>query len=552
MAKISDQKLRGGYYTPLPIAKFLVDWAIQSPKDTVLEPSCGDGVFFGPIIDKFKTLNVPSRKIPEQICAVEIERDEFNKAKNKLSQLSLNGNSASFYNDDFFKSYFSEFQSKKFSAVVGNPPFIRYQNFDTESRERAIDIMESLGLKMTKLTNIWVPFLVASSHLLENKGRLAMVIPAELLQVKYAAHLREFLSKFYSYITIITFKKLLFPSILQEIVLFLGEKNNSEHGINIVELDDSECLENYLHKLPGKTQLKPVDHSTEKWTKYFLSKDEILLLRSLRNNPKLTNLGDFAEVDVGIVTGRNEFFVIDERRKSINSFSNHLLNLVGRSTHLKGFIFKNQDWKESLRNNAKGYLINLPNLEFDQLPKNYQEYIKWGEEEEFHKGYKCRIRNPWYTVPSVWVSDAFLLRQIYKYPKIVLNQTGAVCTDTIHRVRLKSTVNKELATLCFLNSLTFAFSEIIGRSYGGGVLELEPNESENLPIPLFSVPKTTLEELDSMIRNGDDIEAILDITDKTLLKERLGLSNQKIMSLRNIWKKLSERRNNRKYAKSKK
>jgi adenine-specific DNA-methyltransferase len=39
----SKQKLRGGYYTPQPIADFLAHWAIRSPNDTVLEPSCGDG-----------------------------------------------------------------------------------------------------------------------------------------------------------------------------------------------------------------------------------------------------------------------------------------------------------------------------------------------------------------------------------------------------------------------------------------------------------------------------------------------------------------------------
>ena len=34
-----------------------------------------------------------------------------------------------------------------------------------------------------------------------------------------------------------------------------------------------------------------------------------------------------------------------------------------------------------------------------------------------------------------------------------------------------------------INSVTFAFSEVMGRSYGGGVLELEPREAEPLPFP---------------------------------------------------------------------
>ena len=42
-APATDQKLRGGYYTPAQIARFLADWAITTSTETVLEPSCGDG-----------------------------------------------------------------------------------------------------------------------------------------------------------------------------------------------------------------------------------------------------------------------------------------------------------------------------------------------------------------------------------------------------------------------------------------------------------------------------------------------------------------------------
>jgi adenine-specific DNA-methyltransferase len=33
------QKLRGGYYTPKPIADFLAQWAIQSSATSVLDPA---------------------------------------------------------------------------------------------------------------------------------------------------------------------------------------------------------------------------------------------------------------------------------------------------------------------------------------------------------------------------------------------------------------------------------------------------------------------------------------------------------------------------------
>ena len=85
----------------------------------------------------------------------------------------------------------------------------------------------------------------------------------------------------------------------------------------------------------------------------------------------------------------------------------------------------------------------------------------------------------------------------------------------------------------------------MGRSYGGGVLELEPNEAEMLPLPLVGAELLNLNELDRLLREGN-IQAVLDITDNVLLKDGLGLSDQETRMLRTIWQKLRDRRINRK------
>ncbi len=45
MATATQQKALGAFYTADPIARFLVNWAVRRADDTVLDPSCGDGVF---------------------------------------------------------------------------------------------------------------------------------------------------------------------------------------------------------------------------------------------------------------------------------------------------------------------------------------------------------------------------------------------------------------------------------------------------------------------------------------------------------------------------
>lgn len=39
------RKARGAFFTPQPMATFLVQWALRSPTDTIFEPSCGEAAF---------------------------------------------------------------------------------------------------------------------------------------------------------------------------------------------------------------------------------------------------------------------------------------------------------------------------------------------------------------------------------------------------------------------------------------------------------------------------------------------------------------------------
>jgi adenine-specific DNA-methyltransferase len=555
---LSYQKLRGGYYTPKPIGDFLARWAIQSPTTQVCEPSCGDGILLESSLNALIELGASKNHAVSLVHAIEIDSGERAKALERLRETGFPAPDSMIHNGDFFAyckhhlmdegllSVCDKREPRFFDAIVGNPPFVRYQNFPEEQRKPAFEIMKRAGMKPSRLTNTWVPFLVASSFLLTKQGRMAMVIPAELLQVNYAAELRRFLSDYFNKITLITFKKLVFEGIQQEVVLLLGERNGDDRtGIRTIELNNIDDLASYEHTDFSHNELKPMDHSTEKWTQYFLNRREIQLLRSLREHEGLTRAGKVIDVDVGVVTGQNQFFVLSDEQIRKVSLEEYSQRIVGRSGHLKGVLFLESDYQSNVGKQFPAYLLDLPKVSFDKLPKAAREYVKSGEDANLHTGYKCQIRDPWYIVPSVWTPDAFMLRQIHGYPKIIVNKAKATCTDTIHRVKLLNGTSGERIAAAFLNSLTFAFSEVIGRSYGGGVLELEPNEAEKLPLPLKGSEHLILRELHNLILK-DDIDGVLEITDKVLLIDGLGLSERDVKALRRIWVKLRDRRINRK------
>ncbi|GAC1314162.1 MAG: class I SAM-dependent methyltransferase [Mucilaginibacter sp.] len=540
---LNDQKLRGGYYTPDVIATFLSKWAITKDTQRVLEPSCGDGNFVEAAIRRFNEVGIEGDALKGRIKGIELVEVEAIKAKQRAKEFGLN--STTIVNSDFFQ-YLKASAGDSYDVVLGNPPFIRYQNFSAEHRQLAISMMEALGLSPNKLTNIWVPFLVVSASLLNANGKLGMVIPAELFQVKYAAETRIFLSKFFSRITIITFKKLVFEDIQQEIVLLLCEKDvTTDLGIRVVELNSLKELKELDLKKIQSVKPKLLEHDSEKWTKYFLDEGEIAFLRKVKADKRIKSAKEFMDVNVGLVTGRNEFFMLNEEMVEKWNLKAYTKRVVSRSNHFKGIIFNDEDFLANAEANIEGYLFLPPDEDFERLPKVCQDYITYGEEQEYHLGYKCKIRKRWYITPSLYSPDGFALRQVGDYPKIIINKTAASSTDTIHRMRLKTKVQPEIIAISFLNSLSFAFSEITGRSYGGGVLTFEPTEIVEIPLPVLENLNIDVQKIDNLIRKKR-IDQVLDIIDEELLINQLHFTGEEVQAFRSIWKKLSGRRQNRK------
>lgn len=534
--KIGFDKLRGGYYTPQIITEFICNWAIDQNTRKVLEPSCGDGNFLAAAVERLKEIN-PELSSEEAIMGIELCPEEACKAKKYNTRVVC---------DDFFEYYQNYIANKmSFDAIIGNPPFIRYQNVDAKSRNIAFRFMEDVGMHPTKLTNIWLPFLVLSALALTDNGKLGMVIPAELFQVNYAGETREFLSKFFDRLTLVTFQKLVFEEIQQEVVLLLGERTSQNKGIQVIELNDLEDLKNFRLDNFYDYEVKKLNHSNEKWVEYFLSCAEIELMRKLKSNTNISCTTDLFEINVGLVSGENSFFLLNRNMVEERQLAKATRMVIGKTEQLKGVILSERDFKELVEKGKKVYMFMPKNLPFSQLSKAEQNYIQYGVEQGFDKGYKCRIRKNWYCVPRSWEPDAFILRQVNRFPRIILNHVNAISTDTIHKVRFLEGVNPEFVAAAFVNSFTLALSEITGRSYGGGVLTFEPSEIRKLMIPMRNAEKLDVNRIDQLIRE-DRVDEVLDYTDQVLLADGLGLSQDEITMLRNIWFKLSERRFGRK------
>jgi hypothetical protein len=144
-------------------------------------------------------------------------------------------------------------------------------------------------------------------------------------------------------------------------------------------------------------------------------------------------------------------------------------------------------------------------------------------------------------VPSIWIPDAFMFRQIHDFPHLVINDAEAISTDTIHRVKKREKL--EFHQVLFYTYLTAASAEIEGRSYGGGVLELEPTEAEKLLIPN---PKyIDFKQIDYSVSRKENGK-FLHENSHFILKNFLNFTNNEVLILERAYKKLFTRRSSRK------
>ncbi|MBN1379253.1 MAG: N-6 DNA methylase [Gammaproteobacteria bacterium] len=530
----SAQKLRGGYYTPIDLAHYLSKWVSETNPKSVLEPSCGDGVF----LEALAPL-VPRSAI---ITAVELDIIEARKASERIG--STKKPLIDIKCADFLEWYLTnEYKNIRFDAVVGNPPFIRYQYLSKQDQHFSEQIFKKHNLPFTKHTNAWVPFIIASLSLLRPGGRIAMVIPSEILHVLHAQSLRYYVGQHCTRIIIIDPEEIWFEGTLQGAVLFLAEKkkNTSENtiGLGIIPTVGKSFLENSPSAYFDKTNFINGKTVEGKWTRALLTKKELDVFDGISSKSNVHRFTEVANVDVGLVTGANSFFLVNNDTINEYGLKKWSHPMFGRSQHCPGILYDYKQHQENLKIGLPSHFLWFNVNDASELPGHVLEYIRMGEEEELHTRYKCRIRKPWFKVPSVYSTSIGLLKRAHDMPRLIFNEIEAYTTDTAYRITTHDVDAKKLV-YCFINSFTALSSELEGRHYGGGVLELVPSEIERLYIPIPSKTRVAMKGLDKMIRNMPANE-VLTHQDAKVLAD-LGLSRSEITCMHESWDRLRNRR----------
>lgn len=522
---MQEKKANGVYYTPKSLADYLVKYIFEKYKFNreidVLEPSCGNGVFLNSLINCEKI----KKNYMLNFNFVEKDKNELLKAINLVKD-----NKFEYYNGDYLE--YSQKVNKLYDLIIGNPPYIKRSLLTKAQVNSGCKIIEKSGMNKSVGMNIWITFLISSIQKLKKEGVLCFVLPAELLQVKYSDEIRRYLNQQFSIIEIFKFNELIFKDIEQNVIVLIGIKGCMKESVIFHELEN-------LHSLTESHKINVHKKSNNKWVQYSLDKDEIETVNYFNKEMGISTIKDFCHSKVGIVTGANEFFILNNESSQKYKIKRYLTPIIKKSSYLSKSLVVNRLDLDKIENEKKQCLL-LYIDDSKKIRKNSKlyKYLEIGRKNKIDKRYKCNKRTVWYKIPYVDISDGLFFKRTHIIPKIAVNQAKALVTDTAYRIYMNSGYNIESLVFSFYNSLTLMFVELLGRSYGGGVLELTPNEFKALPLPYIDISKKQFTKLDNMLKNSNNIDDILKYTDYIILNKGLGLSNNKIMKIRQIRSKL--------------
>jgi adenine-specific DNA-methyltransferase len=434
-----NKKLYGIYYTPSDATRILCQWAIQGPMDFVLEPSFGACGFLEASRDRLSELN--SNDPNGQLFGCDIDARAFSDfLQPKFNCPDLLDR---FKYKDFMQVRPNDFPVREFDVVIGNPPYVSHHNMSSKQKD-AIATLQSAELALSCKASLWAYFVVHSLSFLKKGGRVAWILPSSFLYADYSSAIKEAISKRFRRSLVLQLGERLFSSegTDESTVILLADgwdEVNSSSEIQVEFASNLKQLEKAISSWQagtrvGQTYDKPIGHALVSPQ----TVDVLDLIEDLKQPCTLETLGS---VIIGIVTGANDFFIINREIAELWHLRGTVLKpILSKFNMVTGLSLMKSDLNASVRDNFRCLLVNTNQLKDTDEDLALRVYLWSFPEKEKYKNKTFRKRAIWHRPDDHRTPDAFLSYMLQGGPRLVLNRARTTCTNTVHRVFFKPEV----------------------------------------------------------------------------------------------------------------
>lgn len=549
----------GAIYTPEGYASILVNWAIQSKNDKVLDLGIGEGVFVFHAYKRLVNLGAKSEDAVQQVFGSEIDSTTFNKfieiSKSKgLSFKNVN-------NKDFF-----DVEIPCVDTIVGNPPYVR-------RRVMSGDYLDSIREKtlcknpfirdseLSHLSDLYIYFLLAALPMLKPGGRLAIVIADSWLNARYGEILKKYLISEFEISQIVSIDRKVFENVEVKAVLILASKKNNllekNDIVKFVRLRNGmplEALSVYVSE--GKNILPQdiVERNVEvklldpqfPWAVFHKSS---MLLDQIISKGVTVPFKELADIQIGLQTLAEDFFVLTHKEKEDG---------IVEDKYLVPFVYHVASFSSPVITadvTPSHYLFHCPEPKEKLGDTNALKYILFGESTKvavrgkgtFVIGYqnKERIkkahRKYWYylkkEIDKRVKAQILIPRFIYEDYSVLWNAAGYIPGGAVLQCIPKQNELTTLDIRVYLAILTSSFSEIIFRIYsqvyGGGSFNLRISTLKNAP--MINIKGLTLPTCEKLV---NAFERYLEKSTKEQIDHEvytiLGLTDDEIVQMKEL------------------
>lgn len=478
-APMERRKRLGQFFTPEPIARAMVAWCWGRETRSLLDPAVGPGIFPACALD------LPARERPHRIAGYDIDPNAMSMARDRLNR----GTSCEL--DLRLADFLTAPLSERFDAIVCNPPYIRHHDASVPA-EVYTELEGRFGVRLSRATNVYALFLLRIASLLSERGRAAVITPAEFLNADFGVAVKQALlaSGLLRGFVIFDHASSVFEGILTTAAItLLDARAAGSRTVRRVHVDSVEELDGVLRSVGADDEqtdslIIPASREAldpkDKWA----NTEDVQEVASSSSMP-LRPFSDFAVCSRGIATGANDFFTLTRREAAQWELPDSALKpCVTKAAQVRESCWTDACMSALIKADKKALLFD--GVAFGEHPA-VQRYIAHGETRGLHLRYLTRHRNPWYAVERRPPADIWVATFGRGRLRFVLNNSGALSLTAFHAIYLRPPFRpfaKHL--LAFLQSdAGLAACRRQHRVYGDGLLKFEPRDVERLLVPDF-------------------------------------------------------------------